>query len=352
MPPEFMPIPPLAGAPAEDSAAFLFKGSTPESILVLRGGALGDFVLTLPALRLLRSAFPDSRVDLIAHPRIASLAQPPYVQRITSLEKAALASFFFPDSELDPALASYIGSFDLVVSYLHDPERVFEFNVRACGVRNFLQAYRTPSQTHAAEEWALPLRTLGLVLESPQSIIYPTDAERSWARQFLESPEGTRWVAIHPGSGSPRKNWPVSLWCEVAGLLLKKWPRIRLLVAGGEADAAQRDFLRSRLSEETTRIRFAWDQPPRLLSAILEACAFFVGHDSGVSHVAAAVGTRCLLLFGPTNPAVWAPAGAHVRVIQSSSGAPESIPPSAVFAACGEMLDQFGPCQQKPIFGE
>lgn len=345
MPPANEPISSLAGAPPMQSLPSPFRGRAPRSILILRGGALGDFVLTLPALSLLRSVFATSRIEVIAHPRIASLAAPPYVQAITSIEKAALAAFFSPNAALDTGMAAYIGQFELVVSYLHDPDGVFESNVRACGVPHFLSAYRPPTQRHAAEEWALPLRELGLSLQNPSSQIHVVDSEYAEARLHLHVPAQALCIAIHPGSGSPKKNWPPEKWGDLASFFLKTLPRVHLLFVGGEADMAQKAYLQSRFSAETGRIRFAWDQPPRHLAALLKACHFFTGHDSGVSHIAAAVGTRCLLLFGPTNPAIWAPAGAHVHVLRSSDGSLESISLSAVKEACIGMLGQFQPIQ-------
>ncbi len=62
------------------------------------------------------------------------------------------------------------------------------------------------------------------------------------------------------------------------------------------------------------------------LAAVLERSALFIGHDSGISHIAAAVGTRCLLLFGPSDPAVWAPANAGVHVLRAPAGRWRSQP--------------------------
>ena len=63
-------------------------------------------------------------------------------------------------------------------------------------------------------------------------------------------------------------------------------------------------------------LKVADDLPLPGLAAALARGRLFLGHDSGVSHLAAALGTPCVLLFGPTDPAVWAPPGAHVRVIR------------------------------------
>jgi heptosyltransferase-2 len=70
---------------------------------------------------------------------------------------------------------------------------------------------------------------------------------------------------------------------------------------------------------ERKQVQFAENLPLPHLAALLEGQTF-VGHDSGISHIAAAAGARCLLLFGKTDPAIWAPANANVTVLR----APES----------------------------
>ena len=79
-----------------------------------------------------------------------------------------------------------------------------------------------------------------------------------------------------------------------------------------------------------------WELPR--LGAALGRCLGFLGHDSGVSHLAAAAGARCLLLFGPTDPAVWAPANAGVEVLRSPSGRMADISYAAVRARVRELL--------------
>ena len=129
-------------------------------------------------------------------------------------------------------------------------------------------------------------------------------------------------IAIHPGSGSPRKNWPVERWAELGERLCSQAP---LLIVGGEADTTAVAALAA-LGE------VAQSLPLPELTRRLAACRWFLGHDSGVSHLAAAVGTPCVLLFGPTDPAMWAPPGGHVQIVRRG---PElsAIPVDAVWAA-------------------
>ncbi|MEY2558792.1 MAG: heptosyltransferase [Verrucomicrobiota bacterium] len=95
-------------------------------ILVIRGGAIGDFVLTLPAIKLLRDRFPKSHLEILGYEHIIALAQKRYyAAAIRSIESGALARFFARNSDLPSELIDYFGGFDLIVSYLFDPDGIF-----------------------------------------------------------------------------------------------------------------------------------------------------------------------------------------------------------------------------------
>src|SRR5437764_12223617 len=104
-------------------------------ILVIRGGAIGDFFLTLPALKALREAYPDARIEILGYKHIAVVAENRfYAQEVRSIESGSLASFFAKDSQLPAESAGYFASFDLIVSYLYYSNRIFECNLHRCRV--------------------------------------------------------------------------------------------------------------------------------------------------------------------------------------------------------------------------
>lgn len=280
-------------------------------ILVIRGGAIGDFVLTLPAIKLLRDRFPNAHLEIVGVPHIVALAHKRfYAEAVRSIDAPALALFFVRDAELPPDLIQYFASFDLVLSYLYDPETIFESNVRKCGRATFIAGpSKLDGSEHAAVQLARPLQALGLSLTDPAAKLFPTDADRDAVRE-LRTENG---IAIHPGSGSDSKNWPIENWIELGDAMLKEGRS--LLVVAGEADAEHAAKLR--VAWRGRSVRFAENLPLPHLAALLEN-AQFIGHDSGISHIAAAVGARCLLLFGPTDPAVWAPANENVTVLRAS----------------------------------
>ena len=287
-------------------------------ILVIRGGAIGDFILTLPAIGLLRETFPDAILDILGYPHIAALAEKRfYADNLRSIEYGPLAGFFAKNGSLNRELSDYFAGYQQVISYLYDPDRIFEDNLRKVGVRNFLAAFRKPAAHHAAEEWARPLEALALFLQDPAARLYPTPQDHAAARAWLGEGECTR-LALHPGSGSVTKNWAPEGWLEIGRRFWEACPEGELVIVGGEADA---DVLRRlELAWAGKRARFAVNLALPTLAALIRECRRFAGHDSGVGHIAAAVGVPCTLLFGPTDPAVWAPRNFGVEVLRAPAG--------------------------------
>ncbi len=288
-------------------------------ILVIRGGAIGDFVLTLPAIRLLRENFPSAQIEILGYEHIIELARGRfYADATRSIEYGAMAGFFVPNSNLAPDLVAYFASFQQVISYLFDPDLFFENNLRRAGVKNLLPAYaKIDDSEHAAGQLARPLQRMALFLDEAAARLHPSAEDQAQAREFLGA-SPARVIAIHPGSGSPRKNWPAENWAAVARWLKERDPQSRVLLIGGEADAAQLAAVQEAL--HGTEVLVAQHLPLPVLAAVLERCRLFLGHDSGISHIAAAVETPCVLLFGPTDPAIWAPQNAGVKVIAADSG--------------------------------
>src|SRR2546423_992583 len=280
-------------------------------ILVIRGGAIGDFVLTLPAIKLLRDRFPKAHLEILGSKHIAALAEKRfYAGAVRSIESASLASFFAKDSNLPAELLDYFAGFDLILSYLYDPDRIFETNAKKSGSGTFIAGpSKLDDSEHAAFQLARPLAALGLFLTNPFAHLFPTDVDRNAIRSLHGK------MAFHPGSGSETKNWPIENWIELGNAVLARGHS--LVIIAGEADTGRTHHLKAGWKDKP--VRFAENLPLPHLAALLERTEF-IGHDSGISHIAAAVGARCLLLFGPTDPAIWAPAIANVTVLRAPKG--------------------------------
>src|SRR6266545_4518196 len=227
-------------------------------ILVIRGGAIGDFILTLPALKALREAYPDAHIEILGYKHIAALAENRfYAQVVRSIEYGLLSGFFATNSELSAELAGYFANFDLIISYLYDPDCIFENNLRRCGLENWIELFSSNGRFSGAKD--------------------------------------------EPGYMGKQ---------------------LSLVVVSGEADQAQTAKLENDWKDRD--VRFAKNLPLSQLAAVLEH-TIFVGHDSGISHLAAAAGANCILLFGPTDPNVWAPRNENVQIVVAPSGKLEDL---------------------------
>ena len=326
-------------------------------VLVIRGGAIGDFILTLPSLKALRDAYPFLHIEILGYKHIAALAENRfYAQAVRSIEYGPLASFFAENSELPAELARYFASFDLIISYLYDPDRIFESNVRRCGVENLFCGPTRIVETsdHAARQLAQPIEQLGITVADLTEQIFLSVDDRRFAQEFLRS-SLQPIVAIHPGSGSEKKNWPLENWIELLsskhGVSRTKrelgpiGKQLSVIVVSGEADNTQTAQLEDAWKD--LDVRFAKNLPLPQLAAVLEH-TIFVGHDSGISHLAAAAGAKCILLFGPTDPSVWAPRNKNAQVLRAPSSDLGDLQIVDVEAAVAAALCSHGTKNSKP----
>lgn len=289
--------------------------------LFIRGGAVGDFILTMPAIRLVREQLPDNEIEVLGYPSIAELALAAgLVDRVRSIEDARLARFFAPGTELDREWSDYFAGFDVVVSYLYDPDGFFAGNLERAGVKTLLNGPFRPADPEpgsaaipAAVQLAAPLERFALF-----------GGDEALKLRYGPPPEfgerrGPR-IAIHPGSGSPAKNWSFESWVEVLVRLRERIGTYELVVTSGEAE-------HETVSEFLTLLAGRGFDPEHLVGLSLAELGrqfagvdLYLGHDSGVSHLAASAGAEGLLLFGPTCPDVWAPLSPRFRRVVSTTG--------------------------------
>ncbi|QQY07476.1 MAG: glycosyltransferase family 9 protein [Candidatus Xiphinematobacter sp.] len=288
------------------------------STLVIRGGAIGDFVLTLPAIRLLRMAFPEAPVDILGCYPAIQLAEGRFYARATrSLDSASLSGLFVPRAQLSKALREYLAGFQIVINYIYDP--CFSENLLRIGVQCLIQgSSKIDGDTHAAYQLARPLEKLSLFLQNPAAQIFLSNQDQQNALYVLKNMGcGAPFFVMHPGSGGADKNWPLACWKKLFLWVLQKFPCYNLVCVGGEADKLALKYFSLQIC--SPRLYYLDGLPlPTLAGVLSQACAF-VGQDSGVSHIAAATGIHCLLLYGSTNPSVWAPANILVSIVSHTT---------------------------------
>ena len=274
--------------------------------------------MTLPAIGALRERWPEAHIEILGYPHIIELARDRYYADATrSIDSKPLSGFFIPNAILDPALLEYFGSFSLVISYLFDPDSVFADNVRRCGVGQLIAASPRPAEMPAAEHYCKPLESLAIYVNAPQPRVHPNEVDREAAAKFLQSAGREPLVAVHPGSGSEKKNWPVEKFAAVGRWLVDELA-VQLIVVQGEADEQVAGVLQKALVPRP--VRLAKGLKLTELAGVLARCELFLGNDSGVTHLAAAVGTPTIAVFGAVSPTIWEPRGDRVRVVRFAEG--------------------------------
>jgi heptosyltransferase III len=279
-------------------------------ILVLRGGALGDLILTLPVLREIRESYPTAEVIFLGILPQARLAAPDFVDQVERIDAPELLPIFV-HGQLPDFVRNRLKVFDLAINFFSDPGSVIARNLAAAGVKQVVAgSSQMRPDVHAVFQLAEVLGPLGLTLRDP----VPRLAVGS-------KPAKASTFGFHVGSGSTQKNWPIDHWIELTQQLDGFFSDF--LLVGGEADDKVVREFRARCSIPRLRTLLNASLPD--LCQALNGCTIFVGHDTGVTHLAAAVGISTIALFGPTNPNIWAPLGEHVSVLQSPDGLMSSI---------------------------
>jgi heptosyltransferase-3 len=278
------------------------------NILLFHQGALGDFILTWPIAIALARIHPQSRLFYVTHAAKGKLAE-----RLLGVEsidaETGWHSLFGDGEELGERQARMLAGSHSIIGFLSATQKSWVGNVR----RHAPQAEVLTIDPTPPDGFA------GHAVEFQLEQLRPWLAAHAAAEQILRSiqargvsaarPAETAGIVIHPGSGSPRKNWRIENYVELIGRLRKGGHDVRVLI--GEVE-------RERWSPDVIAKLGPLKQPATcldLMAELLPACAF-IGNDSGPGHLAAILGVPTLALFGPKNPSTWRPLGPSVITLR------------------------------------
>ena len=298
-------------------------------ILVIRPGALGDTVLTEPVVASLRAAYPEARIELAGRTDfLPLLVGPGRADACRSMDGPQLTSLFSDGPVALPAC-------DVAIAYLPDADGALAVRLAAHAERSVVFDPRPLERggVHICEHLLSALKPLGVapLRSRPQLTALPAWIEA--ARNALGGDADC--TVIHPGSGGSGKLWQAEKWAAViAGLR-----PLPVVLTCGPADAETVAELLAQA--DRTDIRVLRDCPATTLAGALAGARLYLGCDSGVTHLAAALGVPTVALFGPTDPRVWAPRvcaprGEQVRVL-AGGGDTASISAESVLAASADL---------------
>jgi ADP-heptose:LPS heptosyltransferase len=295
--------------------------SPQQTILMIRAGALGDCLLMLPTLHALRAHFPQARIDVMGYPpRWEWILGRGLVDTVHTIERPGMHLLFCEGLEVPESLKSFLGVYDVVLSYRPDPHGVFERSLGALGARLVLSQPPfpppPPPKIHAADFALQLVARLGVPVPPTASGLCLTDAELSLTQPFFTAyhvdPLKHLIVVVHPGSGSAAKRWPVENFVTLIETL-ESQPGVRTVIVTGYAETDVLARLRPLIHAARPLVAENW--PLLSTTALIAQAAVFVGHDSGLTHLAAALQRPTVAIFGPTDPDIWKPRGKHVTVV-------------------------------------
>ena len=274
---------------------------------VIFPGALGDFVCFLPALHQLANA---SAVDLLARSEYAAIA--PRRVSVKSLERAEVRQLFIDGGALDPRVSQFYSRYAAIYSWFASQQSVFVDQLqKAAQGRAQIFPFRPEKFTlHQADYYLSCLEREESKAAEP--LVELRGDALLWCDAFCRRMEIGRapFLIMAPGSGAGGKNWPEAHYLQLADWWREQFGG-KVVVVLGPVEAERQGF--ERLSS-CYHVAIGLDLAR--LAALIARCDVYIGNDSGVTHLAAAVGASTVAIFGPSNDRQWAPRGPRVSILR------------------------------------
>ena len=284
-----------------------------QDILIWHQGALGDLLLAGPALLAVRRRYPRSRLIGLGQPAPwRLLSRTLSLHEVWDSGESRWAQLFAP-GPVSPELRTCLAPVQLALVFSPDQSSPVPARLRQAGVPavHWLPSFPKEGREAVAALQARHLAGCGFAAQArPFRLALP---ENPGEPELADLSGAAVWLAVAPGSGHPQKNWPLSHYYEVSRALAWKY-KLGVVWVTGPAEAAAIPYLTA-LTAAQGHVLLNGASLERL-AAGLARCRLFLGNDSGLTHLAAALdGPEVVALFGPTDQQVWAPPGARVRVL-------------------------------------
>ncbi|MBI5641217.1 MAG: glycosyltransferase family 9 protein, partial [Nitrospirae bacterium] len=284
-----------------------------QKILIYHQGALGDLILSFPALYSLRQHYVGSGIHLVARTDVADIIlKNDLADEITSNDRELFAALYADSVQLPDKLRSFLCAFDAAYVFTTNPDSHFLSTIRYCiPVCHAVRAFPPKGQRMPVAAYQLhQLEAAGIT---------PADMP------VIGAPENTRpscpelpLISIHPGSGGKRKCWPWDNYLElIRRLCSDRLYHVQIIFGPAEEDLSAK--LWSLIPENGFSAVIIRDKTVAEVASLLKRSSFYIGNDSGITHLAAVLGIPSIAIFGPTDHEVWGPQGGDVTIMRAAS---------------------------------
>ncbi|MFZ0034856.1 MAG: glycosyltransferase family 9 protein [Sedimentisphaerales bacterium] len=307
--------------------------------VILQPGAIGDCILTLPLAEFMKDCLGLGGVDIFGHTEyIGIFPGRTCVDSIRSIDSVDLHRLFAETNTFDlvdgDALINVFGDYAWIVTFLGEPDSNFEQNLiftancsRSSEVITLSMKPSEKSSAHISDFYIQQfIAQSGLSLEPRQvrqakSLIKATKTDINKGRELLEEinvDSSEKLVVIQPGSGGSHKRCHLENFLVVAEELVSKNIQVIFLLGPAESEQFSDATLAVLLRKiEAAGAKCLTDLSLTQVLELLSCADAFLGNDSGITHLAAAIGVKTIAIFGPTDPKIYSPVGPAVTVLAS-----------------------------------
>lgn len=295
--------------------------------LIVRNGAVGDTVLLSPLIQAIRRQESCAWIEVMGHlERVSLLEGSGMADRVVSSEIEGLEALYAPQGELPERLRDYLAEFDRILffsgqAYLGMKERLAVRRDQWVRVWEALPPKKEPP-VHCVEHYLSAMADIVDISNPPLPRIIITEPEKIQADELLElwgiDRDAVRLIALHVGAGGVAKQAPAKVFLNELEKIKTDQP-LHLLLIQGYADCKAVDSFRQILPKYIS-CTIVQNKSLRKVAALLQRCDGYIGNDSGISHIAAAVGCKSTVYFQASDPRMWAPKGEGVRVLRLGDG--------------------------------
>lgn len=324
------------GIPILFILSFFYKKRTaPErqdvkKIMILKFAALGDILLMIPAIRLLRKKYPNAEITFLStFLNISAVKKIPYIDKIVNENvhqflKNPLKLFRYIsnlrkvkyDIILDGEQWSRL---DSILLCLLKHTYIIGFKTRKqCKHLVFSESIKHTAQKHEVENFLSLLEPLGIFPDEEDKKLeyYLTDEELEIADKFWKKNnlENETVICLHPsvGNSGTFREWGDDNYVMLALRILEDFPKVKFLITGGKEDALRCENIAGKLNGSAISIAGKFKD-----LGIIKKSGIIVCVNTGIMHLSACLGVKTIALHGPNNPTLWGPYDKISVVVQS-----------------------------------
>ena len=300
------------------------KKLQPKRILIIRTDRIGDVVLSTPAIKALRGAYPDSYIAFMVRPYAKDIVEGnPHLDEVITydkygIHKSFLATLLFGlrlrKKKFDTAIILHPTNRVHIIAFVAGISNRIGFNKKLAFLLTYaIRDEKSLGQKHELEYTLDVLKSIGVEAHDRNLYVHvKKEREDSIALKLSKNSVNSSdlLVAVHAGASCPSKRWPAERFASLIDRIKSNYD-IRIILISGPEEITRIAKLKKKIKNDI--IDLSGQTSVGEIAALLKRCKLFISNDSGPVHIATAVGTPNIVIFGRKQPGLspkrWGPRG-------------------------------------------